>query len=265
MILYRIHVYILPVILAIIPLYINAQETGKTEEEVEIGIVEQLNKYIPEDIELTDINGNKVFIHEQINKPTILSMVYYRCPSICTPLMNAIADVMKKSDMNVGKDYQVITVSFNPRESYKLAARKKANYEKLLEDVEGVNEGWQFYTADSLNIARLTTSIGFRYKPTGNDFIHTATLIFISPEGKITRYLNGTQFLPFEYKMALIEASKGQPGPTINKILQYCYSYDPKGGQYVLNITRVAGTIIMFLLLSLFLILIIRPLTRKKT
>ena len=123
--------------------------------------------------------------------------------------------------------------------------------------------GGKFFVSDSANIAKLTNSVGFKYKRTGNDYIHTGTLIFLSDKGKITRYLNGTRFLPFEFKMAVIETSKGQSGPTINKVLQYCYSYDPSGQGYVLNITRVAGIVIMFILLVIFASLSAKSIIKK--
>ena len=110
----------------------------------------------------------------------------------------------------------------------------------------------------------LTQSVGFRYKQSGNDFMHVGTLIFLSPDGKITRYLNGTHFLPFEFKMAVVEASKGQSGPTINKVLQYCFSYDPAGHAYVLNITRVVGILITFLILVLLISLLIRTAIKNR-
>ena len=129
---------------------------------------------------------------------------------------------------------------------------------------ENANKGWIFLTGDSSNIARITDATGFGFKRTGNDFIHTAALIAVSPEGRITRYLNGTEFLPFEFKMSLVEASKGQIGPSINKVLQYCFTFDPQGKQYVLNITRVSGILIIFIVVSLFLWLTLKPLLRKK-
>lgn len=140
---------------------------------------------------------------------------------------------------------------------------KKTNYMNVLE-LENAKEGWTFFTSDSLNIARLTESVGFKYKRTGNDYIHVGTLIFISSEGKITRYLTGTRFLPFEFKMAVLETSQGKSGPTINKVLQYCYSYNPEGQQYVLNITRVAGIIISFILLIIFVSLLLRSIIKNR-
>ncbi|MGD2035464.1 MAG: SCO family protein [Bacteroidales bacterium] len=247
----------------LIPAFLYGQNSNGNAPDPEIGIVEKLDSYLPDDILLVSELGDTLSTGELIHKPTVLNLVYYRCPGICSPLMDGLAEVIKKSDMEIGKDYQILTVSFNPREGTALAMRKKTNYMNVL-DLDFADEGWTFYTSDSANIARLTESVGFRYKRTGNDFIHTGTLIFLSPDRKITRYLNGTRFLPFEFKMAVIETSKGRSGPTLNKVLQYCYSYNPEGQQYVLNITRVAGAIITFVLLIIFVSLILRSLKKKK-
>ncbi len=234
-----------------------------TDQEPEIGIIEKLNTYLPEDILLLDENFDTVYLQEIIDKPTVISFVYFRCPGICTPLMDGLANVIEKTTLVPGEDYQVLTISFDPTESSDLAARKKRNYMNLIENKD-IAEGWHFYTSDSANIARLTEATGFRYKRTGNDFLHAGALILVSPDGKITRYLNGTYFLPFEFKMAIVEATQGKTGPTINKVLQYCYTYDPAGQQYVLNITKVSGSIIIFIGLLFFLVLALKPVFRKK-
>jgi protein SCO1/2 len=128
----------------------------------------------------------------------------------------------------------------------------------------GAKKGWTFFTADSATIRRITSATGFGFKRTGNDFVHAAALIVLSPERKITRYLNGIYFQPFEFKMALVEASKGKSGPTINRFLQYCYAYDPQGQRYVMNVTRVSGILIAFMALVFFLWLAVRPLFNRK-
>lgn len=234
------------------------------DDELEIGIVEHLDEYVPKDIRLFHEKLGSVSLGEIIDKPTIISFVYYRCPGLCSPLMDGIADVIDKSDLALGEDYQVLTISFDPREGLDLAKNKKANYINLMDKKEVASEHWNFFTSDSANIARLTGITGFKYKPQGNDFLHSAGLIFVSPDRKITRYLNGTSFLPFEFKMAVLETSKGQSGPTINKVLQFCYSYDPQGQQYVLNITRVFGALIMIIAAILFIILAVKPIFKKR-
>jgi protein SCO1/2 len=243
----------------------TAQTIKATEDikspELEIGIVEHLDEYLPENLTIIDTNNIPRNLRSLIDKPTVLMWVYYRCPGICSPLMTSMADVIGKTDMILGKDFQVITISFDPREGSDLAIKKRENYLNLID--KPVDEsGWQFYTADSANIVLGTEATGFRYKRTGNDFMHSAVIIMISPDGKITRYLQGTYFLPFEFKLALVEASQGKSGPTIYKVLQFCYTYDPAGQQYVLNVTKVAGTIIIFIALVVFLILALKP--RKK-
>jgi protein SCO1 len=236
---------------------------GGVMGETIIGVEEKLGETVPGDIMIYDETGSPVFLEDLIDKPTLITLVYYRCPGICSPLMEGVADAIDRTDMVLGEHYQVLTISFDARETTDLAVNKKRNHLLLMNRKELAEEHWKFFTADSANIARLTEATGFRYRRAGNDFIHSATLIVLSPQRKISRYLNGTYFLPFEVKMALLEASEGRVGPTINKILQFCYSFDPAGQTYVLNITKVAGIIIIFFTFVLLIGLTLKPLTRK--
>ncbi|MGQ8337645.1 SCO family protein [Sunxiuqinia sp. A32] len=232
---------------------------NRNSDDPEIGVVEHLDEFLPTDIYIVGEDSQKVVLTDLIDKPTILNFVYFRCPGICSPLMEGIAEVMDRSDLMPGEDYQVLTISFDPTEGLELATRKKTNYLNLVNNKDQIAKGWKFFVSDSASIVKATNAVGFKYKRTGNDFLHAASVIVVSPEGKITRYLNGIYFLPFEWKMAVVEASKGQSGPTINKILQFCYSYDPEGQTYVLNVTKVAGILILFVALVIFLILIFKP------
>jgi len=250
------------ILLTLFPLYIKGQVPVQPDDP-EIGIIEKLEDIVPGDLKLVNQDGDTVYLGDIVNKPTVLSLVYFRCPGICSPLMDGLADVIERSDLKIGEDYQVLTVSFDPGETTDLAARKHVNYLQRLTK-EGAKKGWTFFTADSAVISQLTKITGFKYKKTGNDFVHAAALIVLSPERKITRYLNGIYFQPFEFKMALVEASRGQAGPTVNRILQFCYAYDPEGKQYVLNITRVSGILISVIALAIFLWLAVRPIFRKK-
>jgi protein SCO1 len=231
--------------------------------EPEIGIAEHLDSIVPANIQIINEQGDTVFLRSLIDKPTVLNLVYFRCPGICTPLMDGIADMVSKSDLVIGKDYQILTVSFDPREGIDLAKNKKKNYLKLVKK-EGVASGWKFFVGDSLNIANITRFFGFKYKRNGNDFIHAAAILVLSPQGKITRYHYGTFFQPFEFKMSVIEANKGLSQPTVNRVLQYCFKYDTQGKRYVLNVTRVSATIIIFLALFLFLFLVLKPILSKQ-
>lgn len=228
---------------------------AQSDADIEIGVIENLDQHIPLDAMLVNEDGDTVIIGDLIDKPTILNFVYYRCPCICSPLMDGLADAMDGNDLVLGEDYQALTISFDPREQSFLAVRKKNNYLNLIEKKEEAEKGWLFFTSDSASIVRLTEAAGFRYKSTGNDFIHSATLIILDPSGKITRYMNGIYFLHFELKMSILEASEGKSGPTINRVLQYCYSLDPEGQKYVLNITKVTATLILFFAVVLLLVM----------
>jgi protein SCO1 len=235
-----------------------------TVKQPEIGIVEHLDEFLPSDLVFTNQDNKQVNLKDIINKPTVISFVYFRCPGICSPLMNGLAEVMDKTpDMVLGKDYQAITISFDPTETPDLGAKKKANYLSRMKNPVDKN-GWIFLTGDSANIARATQAIGFNFKKVGLDYLHPGCIYVLSPQAKITRYLRGIYFQPFEFKLALIEASEGKSGSTINKILTFCYNYDPKGQQYVLNVTKVAGTIIIFFVLLLFISLLVRSRFKKK-
>ncbi|MBN2173336.1 MAG: SCO family protein [Bacteroidales bacterium] len=232
------------------------------EKPEELGIYEHLDNFIPNNLIFTDENYNSINLKNSIDKPTVIALVYYECPGICSPLLEGVADVISKAKMDLGKDYQVFTISFDPAEKPKLAKDKKTNYAKLVKG-QDVQNGWTWFTGDSTNINSLLNSLGYKIKKAGEEFVHPAALIVLSPKGKITRYLHGTYFLPFDLKMAVVEASEGRSGPTINKVLQYCFSYDPEGKKYVFNITRISGTLILFIAVSMFVGLMFRKRKNK--
>ncbi len=238
-------------------------QSPATDTPPELGIYEKLDQYIPDGLIFTDENYNTVNLKEAIDKPTVIALVYYECPGICSPLLEGVADVITKAKIDLGTEYQVFTISFDPEEKPKLARDKKANYAKLVNNKE-VQRGWTWFTGDSTNINNLLNSLGYKVKKEGREFIHPAALVVLSPEGKITRYLHGTYFLPFDLKMAVIEASEGRSGPTINKVLKYCFSYDPEGKKYVINITKVSGSLIIFIAISMFLGLAFSRKSRKR-
>jgi protein SCO1 len=232
--------------------------------EQSAGITERLNNQIPNDLIFTNQDGKMVNLKQLISKPTVINFVYFRCPGICSPLMNGLEEVIDLSDLQLGKDYQVITISFDSEETSDLAVKKRGNYLKMLKTQQDVS-GWMFLTGDSLNIARATESMGFGFKKSGNEYIHEASLILLSPEGKITRYLKGITFLPFEFKLAIIEASQGKSVHTVSKVLQFCYSFDPKSQHYMLDITKIAGVFVLILAFTLLVTLLIKSKLRKKS
>jgi protein SCO1/2 len=162
-----------------------------------------------------------------------------------------------KLDMELGRDYNIVTVSFDPREDYLMAKGKKMNY--LNNMTKRIPESsWHFLTGDTLSIAKLTDAVGFRYKRQGEDYVHGAVITVLTPDGKIARYLYGTEFLPLDVKLALTEASEGKTGPAINKLLKFCYSYDPEGRKYVLSVTRIAGSVTLLVLIGFALVLTLK-------
>ncbi|MCX6135399.1 MAG: SCO family protein [Ignavibacteriales bacterium] len=238
-----------------VPLSVNGQPRQK------VGIEEKLGQTIPLDQELYDETGHLVSLKSLVNKPTIFTFVYFRCPGICTPLLNELTKIVDKTDLELGKDYQIITISFDHRETPDIAAGKKDNYLNLLKKQADPN-GWRFLTGDSLTIQRVTDGAGFYFTHTGDDFVHAGALIVVSPEGKITRYINGIQYLPFDVKMAVYEASTGKVGPTIAKLLTFCYSYNPEGRTYSLNFMRISFVATLGLVGVFVIVFILRP--RKK-
>ena len=239
--------------------------TGHLHAQEELGVYEHLDDTISDDLIFTDELFNQVNLKDIIDKPTIISLVYYECPGICSPLLNGLAEALEKTDITMGKDYQVFTISFNQVEKPPLALKKKKTYAKLLTHGDTEN-GWHFFTGDSANIYRLLNEVGFKVKREGTQFIHPGTLIVLSPKGKITRYLYGSAyFLPFDIKMAVAEAAQGRSGPTITKMLNYCFSYDPAGKKYVFNVTKISGTIILLIALIFLASLSLKSRKSKKT
>lgn len=243
---------------------VSAQNKIPTQEpNEELGIFEHLDSIVDGDLVFTNEYGEKVRLADIVNKPTALNLVYYKCPGICTVLMNGVSDVVKQTDKVLATEYEVLTISFSPTETPALAKSKKDHYVKINTSSD-VEHGWHFLTGDSANIAKLLNQTGFKVKKTGANYIHPGALIILSPNRKITRYLNGSYYNPFDFKMALVEASQGKSSPTINKVLNYCFSYDPHGKKYVFNITKVAGSVVIFFAALLLFIMLLNERKRKK-
>ncbi|RMH96389.1 MAG: SCO family protein [Calditrichaeota bacterium] len=231
-----------PVVLAGV---LNASPRNPSAEQP-VGIDEHLGQQADLETVFADEQGNPVRLADLVDRPTVLSFAYFHCPGICTPLLAGLTDVLGKVDLEPGKDFRVITVSINKDETPQEAREKKRNFMKGLRMVRAFpDEQWRWLTGDSLNIARLTESVGYGFLRRGDDFAHPAAVIVLTREGKIARYLYGTEFNHFDLKMALLEASRGRTGPSIAKVLRFCFSYDPKGRKYVFNLTKVVGAVIL--------------------
>jgi protein SCO1 len=219
----------------------------RAQTQADVGIDEKLGARVAVDAVLRDEAGKDVTLGRLIDKPTILTLNYFRCAGICTPLLNNMADVINQIGIEPGKDFQVITVSFDPRDTAEIAQQKRVNYLKLMtRPVPPAS--WRFLTGDAPNTRRVTDSVGFKFRAVGEDFLHSGAIIVLAPDGTVTRYLYGISFLPADLQMAIQEAAAGQVRPTIARFLAFCYSYDPRDRQYVLNLTRVLGASILILI-----------------
>jgi protein SCO1/2 len=235
---------------------------SQVDQSTEVGIVEHLGETIPLDLKFVNEKFDTVTLRQLINKPTILSFVYFDCPGLCSPLLEGVGSVIQKTDLELGKDYQVITISFNYRDTPQKAKNKKEIFSSRYS--KGKSDGWMFLTTDSSTIFKITNATGFETKAVGLDFVHPSAIIAISPLGKITRYLYGITFLPIDFKMAIIEANKEQTRPTIQKVMLFCYSYDQDAKRYSLDIVKVAGTIIIFFILIFVVVFLVKPKKKKK-
>ena len=235
---------------------------AQVDQSPEVGVIEHLGKTIPLDLKFVNDKFDTVTLKQLITKPTILSFVYFDCPGLCSPLLEGVGVVIHKTDMKLGKDYQVITISFNYRDTPQKAKEKKKRF--IDKYSKGNGDGWIFLTTDSATIFKITNATGFKTKAVGLDFVHPSAIIAISPKGQITRYLYGITFMPIDFKMAIIEANKEQPRPTIQKILLLCYSYDQTNQRFALDVTKIAGIIIVFFLLVFIIVFLLKPKKKNK-
>jgi len=212
----------------------------------QIGFDENLGENVPLDITLRDEQGNEITLEEAIQGPTVLALVYFTCPGICTPMLNSMVHLVNRTPLEPGEDFRVITVSFDPRDTSAVALEKKQNYRRQVKRPFPADH-WMFLTGDQENVRRLTEAVGFRYEKRDQMYDHPAGLIVLSPSGRIARYLPGLDFQPFDLKMALTEASEERSGPTIRKALLLCFSYDPESRRYVANVTRIGATVTLLL------------------
>ncbi|MFC2086813.1 SCO family protein [Bacteroidota bacterium] len=189
------------------------------------GVNDKKGEYIPDDVFLLNKDSVLMSLNELIDKPTVLNFVYFKCPGLCSPVMEGIAEVIDKSDLKLGEDYQVLTISIDGREKPSLARHKKQNYLNNMKKSEEAKEHWKFFTSDRATIAELTNATGWEFKRVENDFAHAALIIMLTPEGMVSQYLYGTYYLLMHFKLAVEDASLGKTIPARGKFLKYCYNY----------------------------------------
>ncbi len=228
---------------------------------VGVGIEERLGRTIDLDLTFNDENGQPVKLREFFNKgrPVLLDLVYYNCPQLCTLILNRQVEIMKQMPWTPGEQYEIVSISIDPRETPEIASKKKASY---LRDYGKPAPGWHFLTDRDDNAKRLAELVGYHYRwdPRIQQYAHLAAIMILTPEGKMARYLYGINYRALDLRLGLSEAAENRSTPTIDKVLLFCYHYDPVENKYVLFATNFmkAGGVLTVLVLGWFLFRMIR-------
>lgn len=221
------------------------------------------NAQLPLDAVLTDEQGNQVALSSFFtDRPVILTFVYFNCPMLCNVILNSVADTLKDIDYRPGRDYRIVTISFNHEEDHELAAAKKQTYLDYL-GIPGAGEGWHFLTGDEETILKLTGTAGFTFAwdDARDEYAHASGIIIATPEGRLSHYFFGIVFEPADVRLGLVDASQGKIGTTLDKaMLMFCYMYDPSTGAYSLAIFRILklGGILTMLTVGSFIVISLR-------
>ncbi len=225
-----------------------------------VGIEQHLDAQVPPELTFRDENGAAVKLGDYFgHKPLILNLVYYNCTMLCGEALAGLASAMRLVKFDVGNEFDVVTVSFDPRETPEMAAAKKKDYVGRYGRPNAA-AGWHFLTGQPESINALTKAVGFQYQYDAktNQYAHATAIMVLTPQGRISRYFYGVDFPPKDLRMGLVEASQGKIGNAVDAILLYCYHYDPETGKYgamVANILRLAAaTTILFMGIFLFIL-----------
>ena len=227
-----------------------------------LGINENLGAMIPLDLTFINEKGESKTLKELMDgKPTMISLNYFRCAGICAPQLEDMAKMLSRLDLAENIDYKALTISFAEDETPSLAKAKRETHLASMQR-DYVADAWHFVIGENNSSGIIADKVGFTYEKTVSkagvvDYVHPAALIMLSPEGKVTRYLNGIEQLPFDVKMALMEAGQGKIGPTIAKNLLYCFAYDPKAKTYTFKWEKIAATV-MFAIMFIFFIYLVK-------
>jgi len=233
----------------------HVHPTATEEEKKLVGVDEKLDTSIPMDLVFRLEDGTVRPLKDIIRHPTLIVPIYFNCPNVCHMLQSAVAAVLPRVKMKPGEEYQVLSVSFDETDTPDIARQKKANYMAAMNH-QFPQDAWHFLTTDKDTVDTFMDAIGFRYQRKGKDFIHPVVVVAVTPEGKISRYIYGSSFLPFDITLALTEASAGRSGLSVKRLVSYCFSYDPKGKKYVFRMTRVVGSVILIFAVFIFLMLV---------
>jgi protein SCO1/2 len=248
--------------MALFVLPARAQQPGPPPILREVSIAQRLNEPIPPDIIFRDEDGNAVHLGDYFGKkPIVLSLVYFDCPALCTEVLNGELRTMKAISLDLGKDFDAITVSFEPKDTPALAKAKRDVYAGQY-GRPGAARNWHFLTGEQASIDALTQAAGFHYAydSSSRQYAHAAAILVLTPHGRIARYFYGVTYPARDFRLGLVEASEGKIGTPTDHALLYCYQYDPMTGKYgliVMNVVRAAG-LLTVLVLGIFMFVMFR-------
>jgi protein SCO1 len=212
----------------------------------QVGIDQKLDAQIPLDLPFTDEAGRAVTLADYFgSRPVVLTLVYYECPMLCTQVLNGAVGAFKTMNFTAGKEFDVVTISFNPKDTTALAAQKKTTYIAKYGRPEAAS-GWHFLTGTQASIDALAKSVGFRYvyDAATEQYVHASAIMILTPQGHVSKYFYGIEYAPRDVRLGLIEASNGKIGSPVDQVLLYCYHYDPSAGSYsivIMNVLRLGG------------------------
>jgi protein SCO1/2 len=228
----------------------------------EIGFDQNIDQRVPLETVFRDESGATVRLGDYFRKkPVVLVFAYYDCPMLCTQVINGLSSALGVMTLNPGKDFEIVTVSFNPRDTPASATAKKAVYLERYRR-PGAAEGWHFLTGDQPQIDRLTKAAGFRYAwdAETKQYAHPSGVIVLTPDGRLSKYLFGVEYGPRDLRLGIVEASDGKIGTPVDSLLLYCYHYDPVTGRYglaIMRTIRLAGAATV-LAIGAFIVVMVR-------
>ncbi|HMO01678.1 MAG TPA: hypothetical protein PKD37_02905 [Oligoflexia bacterium] len=236
------------------------QSIALEKPQIDVGVENKIGDQIDLTIQFYNHLGEKKSLKELIlpDRPAILVPVYYQCPRLCGLLLSGVSQLLTTLELELGKDYSVITVSFNDKEGTDLARKRREEYTNLLKKEIKLSatqplDSWHFLAGDLSAINSLMRQIGFNFKPDSEEFVHTAVLILLTPDGKIARYVSGVKFTPWDVKLGLIEASQGKVGTWFDQAFLTCFRYDHIKGKYVWfidNVLKLGGALTLLLVMG---------------
>jgi len=246
-----------------------AQTTGMTGKDLlppmvrEIGIDQKLGDSLPLDLTFRDSEGRSVVLRDYFGKkPVILTFVYYECPMLCTMVLNGLTKAMRAISLDAGKDFEIVTISINPRETPALALAKKEGY---VHDYAraGASQGWHFLVGDESTIRKAADAAGFkfRYDPDNKQYAHASGIMVLTPDGKFARYFYGVEYSARDLRLGLVEAGDRKIGSPVDEVLLFCFHYDPVSGKYgfvVMSVVRVLGVATVVALVAFMIVMLRR-------